>query len=417
MVVKLIGMFAGFGVSVFLGRTLGPDGLGIINLANQIISILLVFAFLGFSKVIVKEIAIAHNDNKQDRIKDVVFTAYLINGAVSLLITLALILFADIIANNFFAMPRLKYPLIISSIVFLPQIISRILSSALVGYKKIWQSNLVDQTLSMGVIGTLLFVMWLIKIEINVFNVAVVYAIGRLSVTLCIVLYWNFLNKDKEYEKTAKPKFIKTEMLTRGLPLLIVSASLLISSSADTLMLGWLSSSKEVGLYNIAAKLALLTSFFLQITVSTLGPKIAVLYEKNELKELGTLLQKVTGGLTFIGLGFLLIFVLFGKFILSFWGEDFITAYPILVVLAIGQFFNISSGPVGNILVMTNNEKVIRNITAITVVLNLILNYFLIKVYGGFGAAVATTITTILNMILCYWYVRKSVGIKIIKYL
>lgn len=414
MVVKIIGMFAGFGVSVFLGRTLGPDGLGIINLANQIISILLVFAFLGFSKVIVKEIAIAHNDNKLERIRDVVFTAYLINGAVSLVLTLALILFADIIANDFFAIPGLKYPLIISSIVFLPQIISRILSSALVGYKKIWQSNLVDQTLSMGVIGTLLFLMWLTKIEINVFNVAVAYAIGRLSVTLCIVFYWNFLNK--EYEKTAKPKFIKTEMLTRGLPLLIVSASLLISSSADTLMLGWLSSPKEVGLYNIAAKLALLTSFFLQITVSTLGPKIAVLYKKNEIKDLETLLQKVTGGLTFIGLVFLLIFVLFGNFILSFWGEDFITAYPILVVLSIGQFFNIASGPIGNILIMTGHEKIIRNITALTVILNLILNYFLIRSYGGYGAALATAFTTILNMLICSIVVWKKIGLKLFKF-
>ena len=66
---------------------------------------------------------------------------------------------------------------------------------------------------------------------------------------------------------------------------------------------------------------------------------------------------------------------------------------------------------------MTNHEKLIRNVTIFTVLLNLLMNYFLIKDFQGMGAALATSTTTILNMIICYYYVRKKVGLKIIKFL
>jgi O-antigen/teichoic acid export membrane protein len=412
LIVKVAGMIAGLFVSIFIGRTLGVDGLGIINLANQIISFLLIIGILGFSQVIIKEIAIANSKGNTHRVKDILFTAYLINGAAGVLCTVTLILFSETLANSFFHTPGLRVPLVILSIVFTPQIVSRILSSALIGYKKIWQSNLVDQTLSMVIVGILLFALWVFNFEIDVIKVAIVYAIGRLCVTLTVTFYWKHLNrKPQKY----KPVFLGSYMMNKGFPLLIVSASLLISTSADTIMLGWLSSTKEVGLYTVAAKLALLTSFFLQITVSTVGPKIAVMYRNQEIKALELMLQKVTRALIGIGLLSLIVFLLLGKYILNFWGEEFVSAYPILAILATGQFFNIASGPVGTILVMTNHEKIIRNITAITVGLNLILNYFFINYLGASGAAIATAFTTILNMVLCVFFVRKATGLNIFK--
>lgn len=414
LVVKILGMLAGFLVSIFIARTLGADGLGIINLANQIITFLLIISILGFSQVIIKEVAIADDHSNPNRVRDVLFTAYIINGVLAVFFTIALIFFADSLANNFFDTPRLRIPLIILALVFTPQIISRILSAALVGYKKIWQSNLVDQTLSMVLIGIILFFLWLFNFEIGVDTIAIVYAIGRASVTLSVVIYWNYLNRHKT---TYKPVFLGRHMLNKGFPLLIVSAALLISSSADTIMLGWLSNTKEVGLYNVALKLALLTSFLLQITISTIGPKIAVMYKNKQIKALELLLQRVTTVLIGIGLVSLLIFILLGRYVLSIWGAEFIAAYPILVILAVGQFFNIASGPVGNILVMTSHEKIIRNITLFTVVLNLVMNFFLINNFQAAGAAVATAFTTVLNMTLCYIYVRKKTGLKIFKFL
>ena len=75
MVVKIFGMILGLLISVFLGRTLGSDGLGLINLANQVISLLLVFTFLGMFQIIIKEVAISHGEKNWKHIGNVMYLA------------------------------------------------------------------------------------------------------------------------------------------------------------------------------------------------------------------------------------------------------------------------------------------------------------------------------------------------------
>ena len=47
MIVKGVGILALLWISLFLGRNLGADGLGIISLANRIVGLCLVFALFG----------------------------------------------------------------------------------------------------------------------------------------------------------------------------------------------------------------------------------------------------------------------------------------------------------------------------------------------------------------------------------
>ena len=80
IIVKVIGMFVGLGVSVFLGRTIGPDGLGIINLSHRIVNLLIVIGLFGMQQVIIKEVPIAKDKKEYKHIGNVMYSAYLING-------------------------------------------------------------------------------------------------------------------------------------------------------------------------------------------------------------------------------------------------------------------------------------------------------------------------------------------------
>lgn len=411
MVVKIFGMILGLLISIFLGRTLGSDGLGLINLANQVISLVLVFAFLGMFQIIIKEVAISHGEKNWKHVGDIMYSSYLVNGGVTMFTTILLILVAPWVSVNIFHEPALTYPLVIGAIVMTPQIFVRIFSSGLIGYKKIWQSNLVEQTLSTIFVAIALLTFWLANLSISVNIVAMVYAFSRCIAFIASGVYWRRIFKNKD-----KRTFIGWKLVYSGIPLLIVSASVLISSNADSLMIGWLNNTSQVGLYNVASKLALLTSFFLSLIISTVAPKIAVLYNDGNIEELEQMLRQVNKGLTIIGVVSLLFFVFVGKYILGFWGKGFIEAYNILIVLAIGQLVNIASGPIGNVLIMTGHQKIIRNITLVTVLINIILNYFLIQNYQALGAAITTSLTVVLNVTLCYYFVVKKTGIKIIKF-
>lgn len=405
-IVKVAGVIVGLLVNMVLGHLLGASGLGIINLCNQIVNIVLIFCLLGVSQILIKEIAIGFSKENYQHINDVMHSAYLLNGGVTVITSVILILLAPWIADHVFHNTKLTIPLVISSIVLTPQIFSRIFSAALVGYKKIWQSNLVDQTLSVAITGILLLVAYLSKIAITVNAVAVLYAIGRLSVTITFAVYLQKLRP----KKGTKGKIVIRYLLKSSLPLLLVSAALIISGSIDSIMLGWLKNSREVGLYNVAFKIATLTSFFLYVTIYSVAPKIAVLYNESKLKELEKMVQSVVFILAMIGIVSLIGFLVLGHFILSLWGSEFKVAYSPLIILSIGQLFNIVTGAVGNILVMTNYEKILRNITISVLFVNVTLNFFLIEHYGILGASVSTLITMMLNMMFSTYYVKRKVG-------
>lgn len=404
-IVKIFGLVATLLVSIFLGRSIGANGLGIINLSNNIVGVLIILGLFGLRNVVIKEVAIARSNEDWNQVGNVMYSSFWLSGVISFIFSISFILLAPWLSINIFKNPNLTYPLIIFILVLLPQVFSRIFSSGMVGYEKIWQSNLVEQTLSTVITAVLLLILFLFNYELNVVVVAICFAFGRLCVTISTGLYWK-----KLFNKQAGRVLIIKELTKTSIPLLFVSATLVLLASIDTIMLGWLSNSTEVGFYSVALRLALMTSFFLQISNSAIMPKIAILYKKKQKTEMQLMVNKTTFILFILGIVTVLVFILFGRTILSLWGGEFVQAYPVLIILSVGQLFNIASGPVGSILAMCNYERILQNITLLNLGLNIILNYFLISSFGMIGAAYSTAITTALIMILASIYVKIKLG-------
>lgn len=404
-ILKVAGMGLGLIASILMGKLLGPDGLGIINLTIRISNVLIVLGLMGLQHVVIKETSILKSKNEYKKIDDVIFTATIISTFTSISISLILILFAKQITQLVFNDPTLYFPLIIALIALTPQVITRIFSSALAGHKRVWQSMLADQTLTMGIVAIILFIMYILDTKINVINTAVIFAIARTVTTITTITIFNKVHSIK-----LKAQWIGKRLTKTSLPLLFVTASMVLSTSTDTIMLGWLSDSYEVGIYTVSMRIALLTAFFLQLTNFTLMPKISSLYANNRHEEMRAMVYRITFILTIIGLTTSGLFIIWGKSILSFWGEEFVKGYYLLIILSIGQFFNISTGPVNSLLSMCGYEKTLRNITILSLVLNLLLNYFLIKQFGAIGAAYATSSTIAFSMIISTYFVKQKIG-------
>lgn len=406
MIVKILGMVVGLLVSIFLGRTIGADGLGIINLANTIASLFLVLTIFGFNNVLIKNIAISHSNKEWKKISDNIYTSTWFNGSLAFLLAVVGIFLVPYVSEAVFNDTNLEIPLMIAIAMIIPQTFSRIYASGLNGFRKIWQSNLVNNALSIWVVAIGLIVLQILKIKITVINVAILYAIGRVIVTGSIIVYWKRI-----FNYKGKRSFILTPMLKMALPLLLVSGTSILASNADALMLGWLTNVREVGLYSVAARLALLVSFFLQVSNAAISPKLASLYASNSFIEMNVLVKRVTLGLLIIAVLFLVTFIIGGNFFLGLWGDEFKEAYLVLIILAIGQFFNISTGCAGMILIMCGFEKLLGKISIVAVVLNISLNFYLISKYGALGAAIATAITVIAENLTKFIIVNRKVGI------
>jgi O-antigen/teichoic acid export membrane protein len=407
MLVKIVGMVAALVVSVFLGRTLGASGLGIINLATQTTTILLVVTMLGMNNVLIKRIAIGDARGDSQEIANSVYTSSVINGLFATVITVLGILLTPWLARSVFHTQALEIPLIVSLAVIVPQTFTRIFAAGMNGFHKIWQSNLVGDTLGTCVIGLELLLMFFFHLPITVITVAILYAVSRLIVFCSTGLYWRRL-----FPFRGPRCFIPRPMLTMALPLLIATGAYAIAANAGGVMLGWLRTPREVGLYSVATKLALLESLFLMVSNSAIGPKLASLHSQERIRELETMVKRVTGGLILIAIASLAVLIAFGHSILNLWGKEFAGAYLALVILGIGQFFNISTGCSGMLLAMCGHEKTVGYLSTTFLLLNLVLNYFLISAWGAVGAATATAITVAgentIKVFLTKWYIGVS---------
>lgn len=395
LIVKFIGMIVAFLLSIVLGRLLGADGLGIINLTNSFVRMVVIVCLLGNGQIIVREVALGLSKKNFRYIGEIMKSAYKLNGVFSFVFSVAIILLSPWLAQNVFGDPRIKWPLVIGMITIIPQIFSRLWSSGLIGYRKIWQSNLVDYGLRPVITTLIIGLMWLIEIKVTVVNTAIAYALSYALVSVGVGSYWRRLRTKVNHLKTNTRKLFKT-----SLPLLISSISNILISNGGVILLGFFLSSTEVGLYTVASQLALLSAFMLQITNSALSGNLASLYSQNQKRELQIMIKKITRYLTLFGLIPLIVFIFFGKSILSFWGEEFVTSYWLLIIIAAGQFFNIATGAAGQLLIMCGFQKQQSYITTTFMVLNLILNLILINLYGVIGAAFTIAITTVgMNLI------------------
>lgn len=398
-------MLIGIIISIILSRILGAEGLGLINLSNKIVAIIMVFLLMGLPQFIVREVAKGRIQKNWQYIGDVMYTSYFLSTMITILISILLIIASPQIAILFFDNDRLIFPLMITLLAMIPQVPSKLFSSGLIGYKKVWQSNFLEQTISVTFVGIVLILLYLYNKVITVNLVAFIYAVSRLIVLALVIAYWN-----KLFSHRLKYKLISKNIIKDSSPFLLLGASYVISNSIDTIMIGYFIDANQVGLYSVAIKLAFLMSFLHQATVVVLSPKIAELYHSDKKKEMKLMVTRTTRMLSSVALLFLLLFIVFGKFILNIWGVEFIEAYSILIVLCFGQFFMVCSGPAGALLLMTNHEKVLQNITLVALVCNFFLNIILISKFGALGAAISTSINFLFVVILNTIYVYRKLG-------
>jgi O-antigen/teichoic acid export membrane protein len=193
-------------------------------------------------------------------------------------------------------------------------------------------------------------------------------------------------------------------------PMMFSSAFIFMSEWTDVLMLGAMESKSQVGIYNVAYKLATVALIIINVINTVLAPKIAELHGQKDVKQIEFFALKATKLITILTLPLVIFLILFNKQILGLFGDEFLEGSSVVIVISIGLFFNAMSGSVGQILNMTKHQKELRNFTIITVIINIVLNYILINELGILGAAIASLSANIILNLLCIIYIKKKLG-------
>ena len=196
--------------------------------------------------------------------------------------------------------------------------------------------------------------------------------------------------------RAASPDYRGAEWLKTATSMILLMGFGMILNQTTTVMVGSLIGTAEAGLFGAATRIANLLQFAIVVVNATLAPQMADLYARSETAELRRI---VTFGarLTFAAaLTIAIAVLLLGKWILMLMGEEFVAAWPSLVVLALGQLFFAATGPAAMLLNMTGHQMASSRILALSVVVNLAFCAALIPAFGVMGAAISVAVTTVL---------------------
>ena len=388
-VLKIVGMVFGYLFTLLITRNFGAGAMGIFALSTTVLSIAAILGRLGFDTALLRFVAEYSAQDRKDLIKEVYIKTLKIVIPSSLLLTFLLFYFSPYIAKNIFHKEYLSFYFRIVSIAVLPMVLTLINSQTLRALKKIKEFSFF-QNIFNPLFASILLTFFLFFTKQQSIPV-VSYVLAMFLGALISQIVWQ---KNAKLGTVLHSKTIKLRsILDVSLPMLLSSSMFLIMNWTAIIMLGMFKTDAEVGIFNVAVKIATFASITLIAINSIAAPKFAEFYGKRDMKGLRKIAQQSTKIIFWTSFPILLVIFLFPSFILGIFGQEFKTGVYALILLTIGQFINAISGSVGFILQMTGKQKVFQNIIFIATLINIILNVILIPRYGINGAAFASMIS------------------------
>ena len=406
----LISKVLTYGFRLVVAR-LGTEAYGLISLAIVILVLLGNIAMLGTHMGVHRYAAFYNARKEEAKVKGTLLSATYVSLALSVVFTVVIFFSANSISEFIFNDSSLAHILKIL-ILGLPFFaIANLFMYALQAF------NRSDYTTYGKYIGEsvtrVLFTVIAIYLGYQIAGVAYAYV---LSLILTAVTLFYLLNtRTFHILSKVKAKYNFRELVRFSWPLVLSTIFWMLMSQIDTLMIGYYMLASDVGIYNAAAPTSQLL-LVIPVTFSLIFlPIITQLYSKKKYSELKQASKIIFKWNLFLSLPILLLFILFSETILRIlFGADYVLGATSLVALGAGYFiygfllFNTE------LLKLVKKSKLIIAITAASILLNFVLNVFLIQSHGIFGASIATAIAFLIYSILTLAIVLKKTRINLI---
>jgi O-antigen/teichoic acid export membrane protein len=263
-------------------------------------------------------------------------------------------------------------------------------------------------------------VLLLILTSSNEFFLASGYlAAGILGTTIYSLALLRTLSKQKLFEhfKLKNIQVPAREIFAFTIPLLSSDLVAVLMSSSDAILLGHFHTLDEVAAFRAVQPSAVLNQFVLQSFTLLFMPIAARLFARNDREGINNLYWQTaiwTSVLSFPV--FAMTFSLAHPLTVLLYGQRYEGSAIILALLSFGYYFNAALGFNGLTLKVYGKLKYIVVINILAAVANVLINLWLIPLYGPIGAACGTCATMILHNILKQAGLRFGTGISLFEW-
>jgi O-antigen/teichoic acid export membrane protein len=168
----------------------------------------------------------------------------------------------------------------------------------------------------------------------------------------------------------------------------------------------------SVGLYNAAFTVAALMGFVPELFRQLFLPLITREYSNKNFEVIKQLSKQSAKWIFMMNLPvFIILFVYPGLILNILFGAEYVSAYNALRILSVAGIFSCLTLLLTNMILMTGRSKVILSNLLVFSLLNILLNIFLVPLYGINGAAMSTTLATVGMSMALFIEVKYYTGI------
>ena len=381
---KVFQMFLTLIVGMLTARYLGPSNYGIIGETASYVSFFSVICQLGFTSTAVKEIM----DN-EDRQGEILGTTIFFRVCTSLVSSLAISCLLYVIKEG---------DKVIVWVAFLQSLSLIFQSFDMIHY---WYQSRLETQVSVKIQSLAYVIMAAYKIVILAVGKSVEWFAFSTALEAAVVgamLVWVY--RRGEGQKLSVSLSAGKDILKRSYHFILSGLMVTIYGEMDKIMLGEMLSETAVGFYTAATKVSTMWSFVLTALINSSRPVIISCKSKSQdlyIKQN----KRLYAAIIWIGIAAGLAISLFGKIIIYImYGAEYLPATSSLQISAWYTMFAMLGTARGIWIVCEEKSKYVKYYLGIGAIINVVLNYLLIPVYGPGGAAAATLITQIFTAVL-----------------
>lgn len=399
----ILGMVFSFIFNWAITKYLPQKEVGVFQYYISMITFAMVIVPLGYQSLAQRE-AINLNKNSLKRLSSQAILAILFGSTV----------FSSI---WFFGVTKYKwvkdleeYHSLMIGIIIIPiYALNVFFRAVLQGQNKIYSSVVPDV-----LIRPILLLLSLILLPFLGLEITATSLLNTLFIILFGALIFSILRTQKNI--TEEGKSAKSNWLKQALILLPIGLISTVNERIDVIMITKTLGPEANAIYSVAFKFALFSGFGLVILNQVMVPQYALYFKKNTTINLLQDKIKVNVRLSFVlSLAVVLFLLLLGKDLLNWFGkptENYALGYTTILILAFGQLFNVAVGSTGYILTMAKKESLVMLSIVTGIIVNVLLNYFLVPIMHIEGAAIATSASIIVWNIMMLIFVKTKTKIN-----
>lgn len=391
---NVFGYILKYANNILYQRGLGIGYYGLYTLSTAVVTLIGTVLTLGLDDAMIRYIAIYRGKKQSNLLRGLTIFCSALAGIAGLIGAILVIYFAPAIAGFENKPQIIPFLQVLGSTIPL-MILATIWAGGLQGFKDFKKRAILGKIL-LPFIGFLLVVITVIFFR-SLYAILIITVIGTLLGAVGN-LYFFFQRFAKVNAKKEKPgdkpeEYAAREWFGFAAPNFLTTVVGVVLDSIDTLLLGYFAVSIiALGQYGAAIKVTALVGMPLNALNTMFAPTIAELHSRGEHEKLAVMFKIVTKWSITFSLPIFWVVILFAVPFLSLSGEAFISAWPLVMVFAVGGIISASTGSVGYMLLMTGRVKLSFLNSLAAIIANVIFGLILTPRYGAMGIAIATVL-------------------------